>query len=113
MLNIITSNLIYVLLVFISIDIITGFTKSLKYHTLKSAICRNGGYKKILTIFIVLISKILDKVFFNTDILYTSITTYFIINECISIFENFQEIGIKIPKKLEKIVNSLKNDDED
>lgn len=113
MLSVIVSNLVYVLLVFIIIDVITGIIKALKNHSLKSAILRHGGYKKSLIIVIVLMSKILDKTFFDSDILYTSTSIYYIVNECVSICENLTQMGVKIPAKIKNTLDTLNDDKKD
>lgn len=108
---VIDSPLIFVVLGFITIDIITGIAKALKNHSLKSAVLRNGGYKKYLIIFLVISSYAIDKIFFDSDILYTATSTYYIVNECLSITENLASLGIPIPEKIKKVLASLKDED--
>ena len=108
---VIDNSLIFVVLGFITIDIITGIAKALKKHSLKSAILRNGGYKKYLIIFLVISAWVFDKIFFDNDILYTATSTYYIANECISITENLACLGIPIPNKIKNFLASLKNED--
>lgn len=108
---VIDNPLIFVVLGFITIDIITGIAKALKKHSLKSAILRNGGYKKYLIVFLIISAWVLDKIFFDSDILYTATSTYYIANECISITENLASLGIPIPNKIKNVLASLKDED--
>lgn len=107
------SNLIYVLLGFITLDISTGVLSAMKTHSIKSSIFRHGGFKKYLVIVIVLMSLVLDRIFFNKDILYTCVSTYFIMNESISICENLKKLGLAIPDKFINTVKVLKDESED
>lgn len=96
------------LLILIILDIGTGLLNSIKNHTLKSAILRTGGYKKFLSIFIVLVSYSMDVIYFNADILYTISTSFYILYECLSIIENLAMLGVPIPKKVKSILLNLK-----
>lgn len=108
----IDNPLVYVVLVFITIDIVTGIIKATKNHSLKSAILRNGGYKKYLIVFLILSAWALDKIFFAKDVLYTATATYYILNEVISILENLATLGVPIPNKLRSTLVSLQNETE-
>lgn len=108
---VIDNSLIFVVFAFITVDILSGIAKALKKHSLKSAILRNGGYKKYLIIFLILSAYVLDKIFFDSDILYTATSTYYIANECISITENLASLGIPIPNKIKNVLASLKDED--
>ena len=100
----------YILLVGILVlcDVVTGIVKATKRHSLKSAILRNGGYKKFLIILILVLAWTIDKIYFNSDILYTICCTYYIANEALSITENLALMGIPIPQRIKTILAELK-----
>lgn len=104
----ITNKLIVLVGVLVLCDIFIGVVKAAKRHSLKSAILRNGGYKKFLIILIVVLAWTIDKIYFSSDVLYTISCTYYIANEMISILENLAVLGIPIPQKLKNILADLK-----
>lgn len=104
----ITNKLIVLVGILVLADIITGIIKATKTHSIKSAILRNGGYKKFLIILIIVLAWSIDKIYFNSDVLYTISCTYYIANEMISITENLALMGIPIPQKLKNILEDLK-----
>jgi toxin secretion/phage lysis holin len=101
---VITNSYVKLLAVLIMADIITGIFKATKNHSLKSSILRHGGYKKFVIILIVVLSYSIDKIYFQTDVLYTISITYFTCSEMVSILENAESIGVKIPKRLKTIL---------
>ena len=105
---IINDKMILLVGVLVLCDIITGLIKATKRHSLKSAILRNGGYKKFLIILILVLAWTIDKVYFKSDVLYTICCTYYIANEALSITENLALMGIPIPQKVKNILAELK-----
>lgn len=108
----ITNRLIILVGVLIFADIITGIIKATKRHSIKSAILRNGGYKKFLIILIIVLAWSIDKIYFSSDVLYTISCTYYIANEMISITENLALMGVPIPNKLKNILEELKQNND-
>ena len=104
----ITNKMIILVGSLIFVDVFTGIIKATKRHSLKSAILRNGGYKKFLIILILVLAWSIDKIYFNSDILYTICCTYYIANEALSITENLALMGIPIPQKVKAILAELK-----
>ena len=105
-------KLIYMLVILMVIDIITGVLKALVQKKLWSRKSTYGFGRKILVFFIIVLANIIDNVFnFNGVLVYASVIFY-IINECLSIIENYALIGGKIPKQLEETLELLqeKND---
>ena len=105
---VINDNYIILVGILVLCDIITGIIKATKRHSLKSAILRNGGYKKFLIILILVLAWSIDKIYFNSDVLYTICCTYYIANETLSITENLAMMGIPIPQKIKSILAELK-----
>ena len=105
-------KLIYMLVILMVIDIITGVLKALVQKKLWSRKSTYRFGRKILVFFIIVLANIIDNVFnFNGVLLYASVIFY-IINECLSIIENYALLGGKIPKQLEETLELLqeKND---
>lgn len=105
---VINNNYITLVMILVLCDIITGIVKATKRHSLKSAILRNGGYKKFLIVLILVLAWTIDKIYFNSDVLYTICCTYYIANEALSITENLALMGIPIPQRIKSILAELK-----
>lgn len=106
-------KLILLMIVLICVDVMTGIINALKEHSLKSAIMREGGYKKFLSLVICLMSYSLDKVYFNADVLYTLTTSFYLLYESISILENLGKMGVPIPTKIKGLLYNLKSEVEE
>lgn len=94
--------LILLLITFVS-DFISGIAKAIKNKNFKSSKLR-GCVSKFLCYISSVIIGIVIEILFNIPAL-KIITSFLIITETISVIENMNELGVKIP---EKIVNLLK-----
>ena len=101
---------------FIFLDLVTGLSKGAITKTMNS----NKGWKGILrkTMYLVAIGvgEGLDKVTVLDDAglsFRTVMLCYVIGTEGISILENLSVMGIKMPKKIESILEKLKDDEPD
>ena len=95
------------LLIFMIIDYITGIIKAIIDKRLSSKIGYIGICKKILILFVIVISTILDRIVgLNNSIRYLVIGFY-LANEGLSILENTVEIGIPVPEKIKDILNNI------
>lgn len=100
------------LLIFITIDYITGILKAAVTKKLNSDRCFKGLTKKFAIIMIIAVANIIDtRVLKTGDILRTGACFYYIANEGISIVENAAAIGVPIPKKLIGILEDMKEED--
>ena len=104
------------LIIVMLLDYISGIAKAWQKSALNSGIGIKGIIKKVFNIFLVIIGIILDILMLyifpemQIKMLFSlMITFYIIINEIISILENINELGIKIPKFVEKLISKLKN----
>lgn len=103
------------LLIFMTIDFITGlivagvFHKSKKseHGSLKSSESFKGLYKKSAVLFFVMIGTRID-ILMGFDYIRNSICIAFIINELISITENAGLMGVHIPKVVLNSIDILK-----
>lgn len=104
---------LYILILFMVIDYITGVIKSYLTKELSSNIGFNGLVRKT-TIFLVLFVAVgVDRILNNDNWIFRTLTCYFFVaNEGISIIENVSVIGIPVPKKLIEALKQLKGEDE-
>lgn len=105
-------KLIYMLIILMIIDIITGVSKAFIQKKLWSRKSTYGFGRKILIFFIIVLANIIDNIFNFNGILVYATVIFYIINECLSIIENYALLGGKIPKQLEETLELLqeKND---
>lgn len=89
-------NLIIIGLIMIFTDIITGYLKAIKNKKINSSISRDGYIKKVGWVVSIIFGFILDYLLnislFLKGTLFVVITT-----EGMSIYENLNEIGVKLP----------------
>ena len=102
---------IYALLAFIILDYITGVLSALIAHNLSSKIGFKGLVKKVLILFLVSISNILDVQILHTGgTIRNAVICFFLANEGISLLENSKKMGLPIPNKLVDILENLKDE---
>lgn len=101
------------LLVFLIIDYITGILSAIYNRKLNSKVGAKGIIKKIGYIFIVIVASLLDLLLGDTGKIRDIVIYMFIVNESISIIENWTKMGIKIPRILKKSINDLENEVDD
>lgn len=103
--------LLKALLTLMCLDYITGICKSFILNKVNSSIGAKGIIKKVIYLFIITVSVLLDQLLNINGGLRTLIITSFIFNEILSILENSCEMGIKIPNVLYKALEKV-NDSE-
>lgn len=98
--------LIWVVLGFIVADFVTGIFRAYKNDgRVNSSKLRNGGFKKCGIIFVIVLGYVLSITFNDKNfVIYHSIQAYYIYTELVSILENLDDLGVKLPKILEKIL---------
>lgn len=110
------------LIIFMTIDYITGFIVAGVFHSSKKT--RNGklssraGWKglcrKGVALLIVLVATRLDLILGNANTLIRdAVVIAFVCNETISIIENAGLIGVPIPKTLKRAIEILSEKEED
>lgn len=105
------NGLLIALIVFMSIDFITGLISASISHELKSKKSWVGIARKGVTLMVVAVGNLLDvHVLGNGSTVRTMIIGFYLANEGISILENAGKIGIPLPKKLRKILEELNKD---
>lgn len=101
----------------IIIDILTGILKSLLMRSdksqsggLSSQSMFRGGVKKFLILLMVALGTVLDTIIYPDEVfIRIMIVSYYIANESLSILENIGECGVPLPKALYKILDNLKD----
>ena len=100
-------RIIYALIILMFIDMITGVAKALKNKNLWSRKSTYGVGRKILVFMIIILANIIDSTFnFNGVLVYVTVIFY-LLNEALSIIENYALLGGKIPKQLREALELL------
>jgi len=98
--------LMLVVVMFIVADFMTGIFRAYKNDgRVNSSKLRNGGFKKCGIIFVIMLGYVLSVTLNdNNFVIYHSIQAYYLYTELVSILENLDDLGVKLPKILEKIL---------
>ena len=104
---------LYILILFMVIDYITGVIKSYLTKELSSNIGFNGLVRKTTIFLVFFVAVGVDRILNNDNWIFRTLTCYFFVaNEGISIIENVAVIGIPVPKKLMEALKQLKGEGE-
>lgn len=107
-------TMLSILIVFMAIDFISGFTKAWALKEFDSSKFYVGGVKKIGILLIVAVAAQLDTIIsIDSVALRTVAISYYIANEGFSILENWGALGLPLPKALKNALAKLRKDDED
>lgn len=103
---------LYALLVFITLDYITGVMLAIVERNLSSEIGFKGIFKKVLILVMVAVGYILDsKIIGNGSAIRTAVIFFYISNEGISILENSSKLGLPVPEKLKAVLNQINKEE--
>ena len=102
-------NLLYAVLIFMAIDIITGWAKALKNGNLWSTKSVMGAGRKSLVLFVVILTNILDHILNLNGVLVVGVMWYYIATEGLSILENLAEMNVPFPEFVKDKLEVLKN----
>ena len=103
----------YALVACVVVDYITGVITAIATKKWDKDIGLRGIAKKLLIFVIVCLGIILDvKVLQRGSILQTSFSMFYISTELISIIENYDKMGLPIPKKLKEFIEEIRKEDE-
>ena len=100
-------KIIIVPLVLMGFDILTGFINSWKRKRISSSKLRDGISHKFGEILIIIVSLFLQYSLGMPEEICTFLTIYIIIMECISILENCEKLGVKVPAWLTDKLKSV------
>ena len=101
-----------VLIFCLATDYISGLVKAYIAGDLDSKVGLKGILKKVGYLVIVALAYQIDKLTGNTEVIKTTVTYFFVVNEALSILENWGKIGLPIPDFLVKKIEQLKDKEE-
>ena len=105
---------LYVLLIFMVVDYITGVLCAVNEHKLSSEIGFRGLTRKVLILLLIGIAHCLDIYLLkNGSAIRTATIFFYISNEGISLLENTSRLGLPVPDKLKSILQQLHDKDGD
>ena len=103
-----TDGMLIALIVFVTLDYITGVMCAIVDKKLSSAVGFKGIFKKVLIFALVGIGHILDThVIGSGSAMRTAVIFFYLSNEGLSLIENAAHIGLPIPEKLREILAQL------
>lgn len=101
-------GLIFSLLIFISIDYVTGVMCAIAEKTLSSDVGFKGICRKVLIFLLVGVAHILDLHVVKTgSVLRSAVVFFYLSNEGVSILENAAHLGLPVPKKVKDVLEQL------
>lgn len=104
------STLLGILLVFVTVDYVTGVAAAAIEGKLSSAVGLKGIAKKIFIFVIVAVAHLIDTALGGTSSLIRDAAIFFYMaNEILSILENAGRAGVPIPPVISQAVEMLKN----
>jgi len=106
-------GLLIALVVFITIDYITGIMCAIIDKKLSSEVGFKGIFKKVLILMLVGIANVIDVHVVGTGSALRGATVcFYLSNEGLSILENTVHLGLPVPEKLKEVLSQLHNRDE-
>lgn len=106
-------NALISLLVFITLDYITGLMKAYKNKKMNSKIGVIGILKKMGMLCMVAVGSVIDHLTGNTGFIRNCLVYFLVANEGLSIIENLGELDILVPEFLKERLEQLKTKDGD
>ncbi|HEM9292359.1 TPA: phage holin family protein [Streptococcus agalactiae] len=105
---------LFALMVFISIDYITGLMAAAIEKRLASNIGFKGIFKKIAILFLVSVGHLLDtEIIKQGGAIRTMVIFFYLSNEGLSILENAVRIGLPIPEKMQALLKQFNEEEGD
>ena len=106
-------GLLITLICFAIVDYVTGVVSAAINHKLNSATGFKGIAKKLFMFALVGVANLIDiNALAGTAVLRSAVICFYLANEGLSIIENAGEIGLPIPKKLKKLIEQLKESED-
>lgn len=97
-------------LIFMLCDIVTGLAKAYVQKNIISSKMRSGIIKKCGEMMIIVLTAVVVYSVQWSHRIIAVVSVYMILMEIISIMENLDEIGVPIPKWIEKTINNVATD---
>ena len=106
-------TMLTILIIFMTIDFISGFTKAWALKEFDSSKFYIGGVKKFGILLIVAVASLLDNIIHIDSVaLRTVAISYYIANEGFSILENWGALGLPLPKAIKSALAKLRKDED-
>ena len=106
-------TMLTILIIFMTIDFISGFTKAWALKEFDSSKFYIGGVKKLGILLIVAVAAQLDTIIHIESVaLRTVAISYYIANEGFSILENWGALGLPLPKAIKSALAKLRKDED-
>lgn len=107
-------GIMYTLIIFVSIDYVTGVGAAAKRRQLSSEVGFWGIAKKVCIIALVGIAHSIDAYVMGAgNVFRTAVALYYIGNEGLSLMENIANLGVQLPQKLIDVLRQLRDNNDD
>ncbi len=103
------SDALSLLLVAMGIDYVTGLASALRRRQLSSSAGFWGLARKGLVLLIVLLAHRIDMLLETGEMAMAGAVYFYIVNELISIAENYGELGLPFPERLRALIAALRD----
>lgn len=101
-------DLLYILLIFMAVDYLTGVLCAISERKLSSEIGFKGIMRKVLILILGGIAHALDVYLLkNGSAIRTTTMFFYVSNEGISLLENVARLGLPVPEKLKDVLKQL------
>lgn len=101
-------GLLIALVVFVTVDYLTGVMCAIEDKTLSSEVGFKGICRKVIIFMLVGIAHVLDvNVIATGSVLRTAVIFFYLSNEGVSLLENAAHLGLPIPEKLKDVLEQL------
>lgn len=101
---------LYALIVFVIVDYFTGVIVAIYQKRLSSEVGFHGIAKKVLMFCLVAVAHVIDsRIIQNGSVVRTAVIFFYISNEGISILENAAILGLPVPKKMQEVLEQIKD----
>ena len=105
-------TLLWTLVIFITLDYITGVLKGIYTKELSSDISFKGLIKKIVIIIMIVVANTLQRLLGDSIPIRETVIVFYIVNEGISLLENAAVLLPNMPDKLKDVLLQLRDSEE-
>lgn len=108
------SGLVVALIALMICDYITGVLVGIKERKLNSTVGFWGLVKKCLILLLIGVANMIDvNVIGSGSMTRTATTVFYLANDGLSIMENIGALGVPLPKKLKRVLEQLKEEEDE
>ena len=107
------NDMFYALIALVILDYLTGVMVAVYKHKVSSKVGFKGIMKKFCIFVLVSVAHLIDTHITHTGNVFMCLTMFFYsANECISILENAEKLGLPVPEKLKNILEQVKSEND-